>query len=251
VWGYSQRSFLRVVLAIVAALAAMAGPAHGSYRAVGDPAPRRTPGVTTGSVSQETIGTTVCLEEFTRDTAKVSRATKAQVFKRYGIKERQRSRFHVDLLVPLELGGTTALRNLWPQPRADRAAKDHVEESLHALVCSHHIDLVFAQQSIAQNWRGAEHAAQNAAATRASAIAEYLAAVESAERERALRDFVESLPPPTTLPRPPAASNPEPATPRTPLRPDLRPSCDTQGALDSFGNVCRRGSDGRLYWFPP
>jgi len=54
----------------------------------------------------------------------------------------------IDHLVPLELGGSNDVRNLWPQPRNEARAKDRIEDELHETVCSGRIRLVDAQHRI-------------------------------------------------------------------------------------------------------
>jgi hypothetical protein len=62
----------------------------------------------------------------------------------------------VDHIVPLELGGSNDIANLFPE-RADARpgyhAKDRLENRLHALVCSHRLGLRAARIGIASNWR--------------------------------------------------------------------------------------------------
>lgn len=65
-------------------------------------------------------------------------------------------RCEVDHLIPLELGGTNSLPNLWPQPRSAKpwnsVQKDQVEKQLNTEVCSGQIDLDVAQREIASDW---------------------------------------------------------------------------------------------------
>ena len=61
----------------------------------------------------------------------------------------------VDHLISLELGGSNALSNLWPQPYAgewNAHQKDKLEHKLHKLVCSGQITLEDAQREISINW---------------------------------------------------------------------------------------------------
>jgi 5-methylcytosine-specific restriction endonuclease McrA len=61
----------------------------------------------------------------------------------------------VDHLVSLELGGSNALTNLWPEPYAGRwgaRTKDALENKLHDLVCAGQLNLVGAQHIEATNW---------------------------------------------------------------------------------------------------
>ena len=62
----------------------------------------------------------------------------------------------IDHIVPLELGGSNDIANLFPEPgsgRADYHDKDKLENRLHALVCAGSMRLTVAQRSIAADWR--------------------------------------------------------------------------------------------------
>ena len=61
----------------------------------------------------------------------------------------------LDHLIPLELGGASTPRNLWPEPRegpVGAAVKDQLENRLNELVCSGRLGLHDAQQAIAADW---------------------------------------------------------------------------------------------------
>jgi len=61
----------------------------------------------------------------------------------------------VDHLVSLELGGSNAIGNLWPEPYAGRwgaRTKDVLENRLHDLVCSRQLSLRRAQRLEAADW---------------------------------------------------------------------------------------------------
>jgi len=61
----------------------------------------------------------------------------------------------VDHLVSLELGGSNAIGNLWPEPYTGRwgaRTKDVLENRLHDLVCSDRLSLRRAQHLEASNW---------------------------------------------------------------------------------------------------
>ena len=76
----------------------------------------------------------------------------------YGLAPESRPEFEIDHLVPLELGGSDDLANLWPEPRfsiepewnAER--KDELENALHALVCNGDLDIEMAQKAIEDDW---------------------------------------------------------------------------------------------------
>jgi hypothetical protein len=60
-----------------------------------------------------------------------------------------------DHLVPLELGGSNDVTNLWPEPGEIPNIKDRLENRLHDLVCAGQLDLTQAQQAIASDWLAA------------------------------------------------------------------------------------------------
>jgi hypothetical protein len=61
--------------------------------------------------------------------------------------------------VPLELGGSNDIKNLWPQPVATKPwsarRKDDLENRLRVLVCTKAIRLDDAQREIANDWTDA------------------------------------------------------------------------------------------------
>ena len=76
------------------------------------------------------------------------------VYARYGVAHVPYAH-EVDHLVSLELGGSNAIANLWPEPYAGRwgaHTKDALETRLHDLVCSGEIGLRYAQRIEARNW---------------------------------------------------------------------------------------------------
>jgi hypothetical protein len=62
-------------------------------------------------------------------------------------------RGELDHLIPLELGGSNDLSNLWVEAGSIPNSKDAVEDRLHDEVCSGQIALRAAQVAIATNWR--------------------------------------------------------------------------------------------------
>lgn len=61
----------------------------------------------------------------------------------------------VDHLIPLYIGGSNDVTNLWPQPYTGTwgaHTKDKLEVKLHTLVCSGKVDLETAQKAIATDW---------------------------------------------------------------------------------------------------
>lgn len=100
---------------------------------------------------------TLCRPGYTQTVRHVSNALKAQVFMRYGYDPHtvDRQNYEVDHLVSLELDGTNAIENLWPEsynPPLGAHQKDVLENTLHHMVCDRTIPLAEAQHEIATNW---------------------------------------------------------------------------------------------------
>lgn len=122
---------------------------------------RLTPGAVNPTVTQATIGVTICRTGYTKTirpsssyTTALKRAQLASGYSFHG--DLSTSDYEEDHLISLELGGSPAsVKNLWPEPyvTAEGArVKDRIENRLHDLVCSRTISLRAAQQAIAGNW---------------------------------------------------------------------------------------------------
>ena len=121
----------------------------------------RTPGAINPSVTQATIGRTICVSGWTatvRPPSSVTTSLKvAQLASGYTYKrDTATGDYEEDHLISLELGGAPrAEANLWPEPyNAPEGArvKDQVENKLHSLICGRTITLATAQRAIASNW---------------------------------------------------------------------------------------------------
>lgn len=81
-------------------------------------------------------------------------ALKCQVFYKYRI-NRNDIGYNVDHLIPVRLGGSNSIDNLWPQPLSGEwcwRRKNKLERRLRKLVCRGQLDLKQAQQEIATDW---------------------------------------------------------------------------------------------------
>lgn len=117
--------------------------------AVDYPDPALTPGVTFAVGAAR-----ICRSGYASSVRDVSDAEKAAVYARYGITWVP-YKHEVDHLISLELGGSNAIRNLWPEPYAGRwgaRTKDVLENRLHALVCAGQLPLRAAQHQEATDW---------------------------------------------------------------------------------------------------
>src|SRR6478736_9936857 len=96
----------------------------------------------------------VCTSGYASGARDVSDAEKAAVYERYGVAWVPYAH-EVDHLISLELGGSNAMRNLWPEPYAGRwgaRTKDVLENRLHELVCEGRLSLASAQRQESRDW---------------------------------------------------------------------------------------------------
>jgi hypothetical protein len=110
--------------------------------------PVRTPGVLNPDVTQSTIGSTICVQGWTRTVRPPTDYTnvlKLRQMRAYG-ETGSPSEYQEDHLVSLELGGhPTDPRNLWPEPYPRAAQVDVIENELNDQVCSGSLTLAEAQ----------------------------------------------------------------------------------------------------------
>ena len=123
------------------------------------PDPVCTPGVTDPAVTQQTIAQTICQPGYTshiRPPTEYTDRVKTERLRAYGQSPVNRSRYELDHLIPLELGGSPSdVGNLWPEPQPSYHDKDRIENELHAAVCAGRVLLADAQQRIVHDWRSA------------------------------------------------------------------------------------------------
>lgn len=78
-----------------------------------------------------------------------------QVFKNYNIKYPTTKEYAVDHFIPLNLGGSNDIKNLWPQgatPLPGYKEKNIAEKYLYTLMCNKTINISEAQQRIKTDW---------------------------------------------------------------------------------------------------
>jgi hypothetical protein len=127
----------------------------GSDRPPGLAMPNRaiSPGLASDATAAE-----ICVSGYASKARDVSTSTKDQVYAEYGITSHAPGEYEVDHIIPLEIGGSNDIRNLYPEPAEPRPGfheKDLLENKLHDLVCGGELDLATAQQVIAVDWYAA------------------------------------------------------------------------------------------------
>jgi hypothetical protein len=122
------------------------------------PDPACTPGSIDPAVTRKDIRSTICKSGWTatvRPPESQTEYAKYHVaYPAYHIKHSAVS--ELDHLVPLELGGSNDITNLWPEVGKQPNAKDKVEDALNRAVCEGKASLAAAQSAIASDWITAE-----------------------------------------------------------------------------------------------
>lgn len=112
--------------------------------------------ITPGAIFAGVTASQVCASGWAEAHRDVPDEVSHQVFAEYGLSYAVHGSYQVDHLIPLELGGSNSIRNLWPQPEGGAKpgypSKDRLEDRLHQLVCSGTLPLAVAQHAIAANW---------------------------------------------------------------------------------------------------
>ena len=96
----------------------------------------------------------ICVPGYSTAARDVSAAEKTLVYARYRVTWVP-YQHEVDHLISLELGGSNAIGNLWPEPYAGRwgaRTKDALENRMHDLVCAGQLPLPSAQHQEATDW---------------------------------------------------------------------------------------------------
>lgn len=117
-----------------------------------------TPGSIDPAVTQRNIRSTICRAGWT---AKVRPPESQTEWAKYHVAY---PAYHIpgsavselDHLVPLELGGSNDITNLWPEVGKIPNPKDKVEDALNHAVCDGRVRLAAAQNAIAADWLTAE-----------------------------------------------------------------------------------------------
>ena len=114
------------------------------------------PGCTPGTRYALVTRRDVCRPGYSSRVRNVRDGTRAAVYAAYGVRSSFDGRNgELDHLVSLELGGTNARANLFPEaatPFPGAGEKDRLENELHRRVCSGAMRLRVAQRLIARDW---------------------------------------------------------------------------------------------------
>lgn len=109
-----------------------------------------TPGATT-DINLDVL----CLASYENKTANISEATVKKVYQRYNLNyDTDSNDYKVDALIPVNLGGSSDITNLWPQPIAVPGyhEKNAAEKYIRKQVCNGGLTLTKAQQQIREDW---------------------------------------------------------------------------------------------------
>ncbi len=113
---------------------------------------------TPGAIDESRTEESVCNESTKKYRGKFNKGFKLIIFREYGKSPDPKGfrNYEVDHFIPLELGGSNEIANIWPElaePRPGFHQKDEVENYLHSKVCKEHaMTLAEAQYAIASNW---------------------------------------------------------------------------------------------------
>jgi hypothetical protein len=112
------------------------------------------PKLTPGDVFADATKEDVCTPGWATEHRHVTESDRDRAYAEYGRTEGPGC-CEVDHLVPLELGGSNDIKNLWPQPdepRPGAGEKDQLENTLHQQVCKGERSLADAQKCIESDW---------------------------------------------------------------------------------------------------
>jgi len=113
------------------------------------------PTLTPGAILT-TDASTICTPGYASSVRNVSTATKKQVYAEYTVSYPQPTgAYEVDHFIPLEIGGSNDIRNLWLEPASPTPGfhqKDQFENFEHGQVCNGTISVAEAQRRMASDW---------------------------------------------------------------------------------------------------
>src|SRR6202035_2801535 len=99
------------------------------------PDPKLTPGDAFGVTVQD-----LCVPGYAKKVRNVPAEMKREVYREYGVTSHSPRDYEVDHLIPLELGGSNSIENLWPESHRtlpwNAQVKDRLDGELHERVFS-------------------------------------------------------------------------------------------------------------------
>ena len=137
-----KRILLAIVLAILFCLLAKSLFADEIY-----PDSNMTPGATFNVTKEQ-----VCTLGYSKSVRHVTKKLKRKVYHEYHMSRIPSKCCEIDHFIPLELGGSNDIKNLWPETFPTAYWKDIVENYLHNEVCQNRLTLEEAQKLIVNDW---------------------------------------------------------------------------------------------------
>jgi len=110
---------------------------------------------TPGDIFPNATKAVICVSGYTLTVRNVPSSLWNKVFAEYGITQHNGSTYELTTLIPLELGGSNDIKNLFPEaatPSPGFHEKDRLENYLHKVVCNGSMTLQAAQNGISTNW---------------------------------------------------------------------------------------------------
>ena len=97
----------------------------------------------------------ICAPGYAASLKATKESAKEEAFSRYGLRDGVSKTSVLNHLIPIELGGTDNVENLWPEPMKgdwNATQKDALEQKLLGMVCDGSLTVKQAQNAIKKNW---------------------------------------------------------------------------------------------------